>query len=160
MNVLEARKLLGVPITASSDEVTKAYRHRVYLVHPDRNPSDTSAGEKVVRLTEAYATLRRAATSPARRWPQPGPDFWSERGPAWEWFHGTDAQAAGDPNYKRGDDPLTDLINDIRTAVHNIDPKAVHVAAGMAIGVVFLTIMTSSGPSRPAETPKKHRRTR
>ena len=158
MNVLEARKVLGVGVTASSDDVTKAYRKRVYLVHPDRNPADTRAGEKVVRLTEAYAVLRRAATSPARRWTPADFSGPAGSGPAWEWFHGTDAQAAGDPDYRRGDDPLTDLINDIRTAVRNIDPKAVHVAAGMAIGAMFLTVMMAPPPQPPKPVAKATKR--
>lgn len=150
MNVLEARRVLGVRVTATSDEVARAYRKQVYRVHPDRNSADPHAAERVIRLNEAYDTVRRAEAAP-RRTPSGAP---SPAGPAWDWFNAaTDAAAAGDPSYVRGTDPLTDLINDIRKAVHDIDPRAAHVAVGMAIGAMFLTAMMAPPPLRTVQPP-------
>lgn len=130
MNILEARKLLRVGVMASPEEVSRAYRKRVYTVHPDRNPGDPRAADKVVRLTEAYNVLRRSSYPSPRRRVAPTP------GPAWEWFNADDAAAAGDPQYKPGTDPLTDLINDLRKTVRNVDPAAANVAVGVALGVM------------------------
>lgn len=54
MNLEEARKLLGVRSTTPLDRITRAYRRRVFAVHPDRNPADKDADVKVRRLTEAW----------------------------------------------------------------------------------------------------------
>lgn len=131
MNLITARKLLGVGVMASADDVTKAYRKKVYAVHPDRNPNDPRAGEKVVRLTEAYGLVKRASAVPPQA-----------RGVAWKWFHVDDATAAGDPSYKAGTDPLTDLINEMRRTVREMDPdKVAYGAAAAAIGILIFSEM-------------------
>ena len=141
MNVLEARRVLGVGVMASPEDVTRAYRKRVYVVHPDRNPRDPRAGEKVVRLTEAYAVMKHTAGAPPRAyrgrgWTRSSP-AWEGRGPAWDWFHADDAAAVGDPQYRPGTDPLTDLINDMRNAVRGFDPEAANIAVGAALGMMI-----------------------
>lgn len=49
---------LGVPRTASDDEIKKAYRKLAMTFHPDRNNGSREAEEKFKEITEAYDALR------------------------------------------------------------------------------------------------------
>ena len=50
-------QMLGVPKTASQEEIKKAYRKLAMKYHPDRNSGDTSAEAKFKDVSEAYAVL-------------------------------------------------------------------------------------------------------
>lgn len=50
--------VLGVPRTASDDDVKKAYRKLAMTYHPDRNAGSKDAEEKFKEITEAYDVLR------------------------------------------------------------------------------------------------------
>ena len=52
--------VLGVPRTASPDEVKKAYRRLAMQHHPDRNQGDKVAEAKFKELSEAYEVLSDA----------------------------------------------------------------------------------------------------
>jgi hypothetical protein len=89
--VLAARdlyKVLGVPRTATIDQIKKKFRKRALSEHPDKHPGDSNAHARFVKLTEAYDTLsdpekRRLYDmgEPANRPPprpsprRPGPQF-------------------------------------------------------------------------------------
>ena len=49
--------MLGVPKTATSDEIKKAYRKLAIKYHPDKNPGDKEAEEKFKEAAEAYDVL-------------------------------------------------------------------------------------------------------
>lgn len=48
--------LLGIPETASENDVRKAYRRMAMQFHPDKNPSP-HANERFIQLTEAYEII-------------------------------------------------------------------------------------------------------
>jgi molecular chaperone DnaJ len=51
-------ELLGVPKSATGEELKKAYRKLAMKYHPDRNPGDKKAEQKFKDLSEAYDVLR------------------------------------------------------------------------------------------------------
>ncbi len=53
-------EVLGVPKTATEDEIKKAYRKVAKKYHPDMNPGDKSAEEKFKEAAEAYEVLSDA----------------------------------------------------------------------------------------------------
>ncbi|MFY9887894.1 MAG: DnaJ domain-containing protein, partial [Streptosporangiaceae bacterium] len=65
-------EILGVPRTASKDEIQQAYRKLARTYHPDVN-SDPSAEERFKEIAEAYNVLSDPATR--RRYDAFGPDF-------------------------------------------------------------------------------------
>ena len=50
--------VLGVPKTASDDDIKKSYRKLAMQFHPDRNNGSQDAEEKFKEITEAYDVLR------------------------------------------------------------------------------------------------------
>jgi len=50
-------QVLGVPETASADDIKKAYRKLAKQYHPDANRNDPKAAEKFKEIGEAYAVL-------------------------------------------------------------------------------------------------------
>jgi DnaJ-class molecular chaperone len=50
-------EVLGVPRTATADDIKKAYRKLARKYHPDVNPGDNGAEEKFKQVGEAYAVL-------------------------------------------------------------------------------------------------------
>jgi molecular chaperone DnaJ len=51
-------ELLGVPRTASAEDLKKAYRKLAMQHHPDRNPNDKAAEAKFKAISEAYEILK------------------------------------------------------------------------------------------------------
>lgn len=80
--------LLGVPASATPDQLRKAYHARALRVHPDKRPGDPAAADEFKRLAEAYqarlaksgagvVTRRLPTQLPARRLPSRW--CWSKR---------------------------------------------------------------------------------
>ena len=53
--------LLGVKRGASPTDIKNAFRKLVFQYHPDRNPNDRAAAEKLKRVLEAYGVLSNSA---------------------------------------------------------------------------------------------------
>src|SRR5947209_17565973 len=53
-------EVLGVPKTASADEIKKAHRKLALKYHPDRNKSNKEAEERFKEIQEAYDVLSDA----------------------------------------------------------------------------------------------------
>src|SRR5437764_15472436 len=67
---------LGVPRTADTEEVRKAYRKLARKYHPDLNPGDKSAEDRFKNVQEAYDVL--SDTKKRQMYDQFG--FYSENG--------------------------------------------------------------------------------
>ena len=50
-------KVLGVSRDATPDEVKKAYRKKARENHPDLNPDDPNAEERLKKINEAYERI-------------------------------------------------------------------------------------------------------
>jgi molecular chaperone DnaJ len=50
-------QVLGVPDTATKDEIKKSYRRLAKQHHPDANPSNTGAAERFKEISEAHSVL-------------------------------------------------------------------------------------------------------
>lgn len=50
-------EVLGIPRTASAEDIKKAYRQMALKHHPDRNPGSKHAEESFKEAAEAYAVL-------------------------------------------------------------------------------------------------------
>ena len=53
-------EVLGVPRSATNDEIKAAYRKLALKYHPDRNPGNKEAEEKFKEAAEAYEVLSDA----------------------------------------------------------------------------------------------------
>lgn len=56
-------KVLGVPDGASEEECTKAYKKLAKKYHPDLNPNDPTASEKMAEINSAYDQIKNGTAN-------------------------------------------------------------------------------------------------
>ncbi len=61
--VQDPYKVLGVSPDASDEEIKKAYRELVKKYHPDRNPDDPKAAEKMNEINAAYEQIKNGTAN-------------------------------------------------------------------------------------------------
>ena len=66
-------QVLGVSPNASEDEIRQAYRRLAKQYHPDLNPGDKTAAQKMNEINEAYDLLKNPSAAGAAASPAAGP---------------------------------------------------------------------------------------
>ncbi len=82
MTIEECQKVLGLNKNATADDIKRAYKTLAKKYHPDLNPNDRNAEEKMKELNVAYDTLLKAGN--VKPIPEPPPKTSSTIYDIWE----------------------------------------------------------------------------
>ena len=118
MDYKDYYKILGVDRKASADDIRKAYRKLALKYHPDRNPGDKAAEDRIKEVNEAYQVLGDAEKR--ARYDQLGSEYsnWQQRGGSptdfdWSRFGGGTRVNMDDLNEMFGEGGFSDFFRSI-----------------------------------------------
>lgn len=106
--------ILGVPRSASAEELKKAYRKLAMQYHPDKNPGDKKSEEKFKEISEAYDTL--SDTKKREMYDQfghSGAQGFGGGGPFGGFGGGQGRPGGGPGGPGAGADPFQDIFGDV-----------------------------------------------
>ncbi len=121
--------VLGVPRTATGEEIKKAYRKLALKYHPDQNPGDKVAEDKFKEINAAYSVLgdeqkrsqydrfgsADAYASSSSRGQSAGTGTYTND-PFWDWFTQQSTASSGETHYtyrwSSSDNPFGQSGND------------------------------------------------
>ncbi|MBQ8686173.1 MAG: J domain-containing protein, partial [Alphaproteobacteria bacterium] len=63
----QAYSMLGITPSATDDEIRRAWRKLALQYHPDKNPCNKAAEDKIKQVNEAYRTLKQKNAPGAER---------------------------------------------------------------------------------------------
>lgn len=115
-------KILGIPSTATDDEVKQAYRRLAKRYHPDANPGDKTAEQKMQQINAAYDDIvsRRANPNSSRSGGSYGSSsYGSSSYGGWGGFGGYGSYDAGESSGSSGNSYYTAAENYIRFGRYN-----------------------------------------
>lgn len=112
-------EILGVPASASADEIKKAYRRLARKLHPDLNPGDKAAEERFKDVAVAYRLLGDAEQR--KRYDAGEIDETGAERPQHRYYrdyagadhghaYGNDTDHAAYADFAEGDDPFAELL--------------------------------------------------
>jgi molecular chaperone DnaJ len=122
-------QILGVPETASAEEVKRAYRKLAKQYHPDANPGDPQAAERFKEIGEAYSVL----SDPQKRAQY---DQMRKMGPFGGFGFGGGRAGAADEGFHFSFGDLGDLggLGDLFSSIFDIGRRGRRRAAGAERG--------------------------
>lgn len=104
--------ILGIPRTSSLDEVKKAYRKKARENHPDLNPDDPAAEERMNKINEAYDRITnpekyKASDARRRGYGAPYTQGYNGYGTGTPGSSQSSSGYSAGPQYSTGENPYT-----------------------------------------------------
>lgn len=96
-------EVLGLSPSSTEDEIKSAYRKLAKKYHPDLNPGDKTAEQKMKEVNEAYAEAMRIKKNGGTWTPNPGPGGYSSYGSSSGGQYGHGYSSYGGNSYGGGD---------------------------------------------------------
>jgi curved DNA-binding protein len=127
-------QILGIPRTASEEDIRKEYRNLARKHHPDLNPGDKSAEDKFKEINEAYEVLSDSVKR--KQYDQPSPV--SNAGPG---FRQRQGGANGQAGFRNGGGQFSDFFESMFGGQHSARAGASFSMAGEDVNAtIHLTL--------------------